>query len=400
MRRSEMERQPRLLVIRRRYLGDAVLLEPFVRNLRAHWPSAWIAVALDSPYVDALAESRDLDEIIEIPVGRMPGESRQRRWARLVRRIGAHPYDVVFDLAHNERAQAIALLSRAPVRIALELLPSQVRRRRAYTDILSVDAGEVRRTHAVDLNNSLLEHSGVPTPARVPSLDVSSDLKHEAAAIVETHRDAIGSPSGPTLLVHPGAGAPAHRWPAASFAYVADMAVRRLEAHVILLDGPADGGLAQGVQAAMSEPASLIRSPMSIPRLFGLLTRVDLLLCNDSGPMHMAAAVGTPVCALYGGQSRLTWGPLGSQGHSTFQAELPCGDACVAQVECSPTDPMRSFCVRRVHPEAVAAAVYGRLESSVSRLPGLQSGTRSPPGNGLPDSHEPEVAHQASLQRR
>jgi len=368
MRRSDMKGQPRLLVIRRRYLGDAVLLEPFIRNLRAHWPSAWISVALDSPYVDALAESRDLDEVIEIPVGRMPGESRQSRWVRLVRRIGARPYDVVFDLAHNERAQVIALLSRAPVRIALELLPSRVRRRRAYTDVLSVDAGEVRRTHAVDLNNALLEYSGVPTPARVPVLNVASDLRHEAAAIVETLRDAVGSPSGPTLLVHPGAGAPAHRWPAASFAYVADTAVRRLGAHVILLDGPADGGLAREVQAAMMEPASLVRSPMSVPRLFGLLTQVDLLLCNDSGPMHMAAAVGTPVCALYGGQSRLTWGPLGSQGHSTFQAELPCGDACVAPVECSQTDPMRSFCVRRVQPEAVAAAVYGRLGGHVPRI--------------------------------
>jgi ADP-heptose:LPS heptosyltransferase len=318
--------------------------------------------------VEALAESRDLDEVIEIPVGRVPGESPQRGWVRLARRIGARPYDVVFDLAHNEIAQAITLLSRAPVRIALELLPSRIRRPRAYTDILSVDAGEVRRTHAVDLNNSLLEHAGVPTPARVPVLNVSSDLKHEAAAIVGAHRDAIGSPSGPTLLVHPGAGARARRWPAANFAYVADMAARRLGAHVILLDGPSDGGLAQEVQAAMAQPASLVRSAMSIPRLFGLFTQVDLLLCNDSGPMHMAAAVGTPVCALYGGQSRLTWGPLGSQRHSTFQAELPCGDACVAAGECAPTDPMRSFCVRRIHPEAVAAAVYGRLEALVGRI--------------------------------
>ena len=367
MRPPESGRHPRVLVVRRRYVGDTVLVEPLVRNLRAHWPAAWITVALDSPYVDVLAGSPHVDEVVDIPVGRPPGAPRVGGWVQLVRRIAARPYDVAIDLAHNEISQATVLLSRAPRRLALELLPSRVRRRWVYTDIKSVGEHEVLRTHAVDLNNSLLEVLGVPSPARIPVLEVPADLKLDASGIIARHWNEIGRPSGPTLLVHPGSGAPARRWPPADFAFVADMAARQLEAHVLILDGPSERGLAEEVRAAMVEPASVVRLPMSVPFLLGLLTQVDLLLCNDSGPMHLAAAVGTPVCALYGGQSRVTWAPLGSPDHRTFQAEIPCGDACIAPSDCSPTDPMNSFCVRRIDREAVAAAVYARLEGHPPR---------------------------------
>ena len=82
MRPPESGRHPRVLVVRRRYVGDTVLVEPLVRNLRAHWPAAWITVALDSPYVDVLAGSPHVDEVVDIPVGRPPGTPRVDGWSR------------------------------------------------------------------------------------------------------------------------------------------------------------------------------------------------------------------------------------------------------------------------------------------------------------------------------
>lgn len=334
MAESNPGRQPRVLVIRRRYLGDAVLLEPFVRNLRMHWPSAWIAVALDTPYMDALGGSRDLDEVIEIPVG------RKRGWVQTMRRVASRSFDIVIDLAHNETSQAITLISRARRRIGRELLPSRIRRRRLYTDIRSITAEEVGRTHAVDLNNSVPELVGVPARARVPVLAVSDNMRRKTADLVHNLRKEAGRPGGPTLLIHPGSGARARRWPPAHFAYEADVAARRLESLVIILDGPSEAGAAEEVRARMVEPASRLRAQMTILSLFGLLTQVDLLLWNDSGPMRMAAAVGTPVCAMYGSQSRTTWSRLGSPRHRTFQADIPCRQDCIALDECRPTDLM------------------------------------------------------------
>lgn len=368
--------RPRILVVRRRYLGDTVLLEPLLRNLRARWPAAWIAVAVDSPYVEIFAGSREVDEVLEVPHGPLRGASRKSGWGQLAWKTGVRPYDIAIDLAHNELSQAVILLSRARRRLALELLPSRVRRRWVYTEIVSVPAEEVRRTHAVDLNNKLLERLGIAIPARVPVLEVDPRMRQEASGIVDELWERVGRPAGPTLLVHPGAGPAARRWPPEYFAFVADMAAGRLEAHVILLDGPAERGLADGVRALMVEPASVLRAPLSLPLLSAVLSQGDLLLCNDSGPMHLAAAVGTPVCALYGAQSRATWGPLGSSGHGTFQADLHCANACVDPGACSPDDPMKSFCIRRIPPESVASAVHAGL---ARRAPHRQSAGKGGP---------------------
>jgi len=153
---------------------------------------------------------------------------------------------------------------------------------------------------------------------------------------------------------------------------VADRLVEEAHARVVVLGGPAEPGLARSVLGAMERPAALVVERIDVPTLFGLLSRADLLLCNDSGPMHMAAAVGTPVCALFGSQSAITWAPLGDAGHLTFQATLPCGSACVAPGVCDPADPMKSFCVRRVPAEDVADAAVERL----TRQPDTGGGRR------------------------
>lgn len=385
--RGKPRRGPRVLVIRRRYLGDAVLLEPFLRNLRAHWPGAWITVALDAPYVEALAGSPDVDEIVAVPVGRLSLPAMLAGWVRLFRAIRRAPFDLAIDLAHNEASQATMLLSRAPRRVGLELEPARLRRKWLYTEVHTVDRRTVERTHSVDLNNALLTALEIPTPFRVPGLRVSAATREETARIVDRCWVEAGRPRGPRLLIHPGAGAPARRWPPEDFAYVADLAVRRLDAHVIVFGGPADGELARAVLQAMEEPASVVREPMSVSDLFGLLGQVDLLLCNDSGPMHMAAAVGTPVCALYGAESRATWAPLGSAAHTTLQPELPCGRACVAPGACVPGDPMRCHCIRRIPREAVAEAVHASLSPALA--PGRRHGTRPGRSAARPQQSSP-----------
>jgi ADP-heptose:LPS heptosyltransferase len=82
--------------------------------------------------------------------------------------------------------------------------------------------------------------------------------------------------------------------------------------------------------------------------------------------MHVAAAVGTPVVALYGSQNAVLFQPAG-EGHRLLQPSLPCGAACVAPGECVPLDSYRTYCVRRLTVEEVFAAVRGQLDRAAAR---------------------------------
>jgi len=382
---SPWARTPRILIVRRRYLGDTVLMQPFVRNLRERWPGAWISMVVDTPYVEALASVEELDEIVELPVG-IPGlDENLSRWKSVLGAVAAAPFDLAFDFQRNERAQFLLLLSRAGTRATLWPLGQPLRRRWAYTDVLEVTPEDVVALHTVDLNNRLLEMLGVPAPHRIPILPVSDEHRRPARTILEAHA-AVAPPGQPLLMVHPGSGAPARRWPPGRFAEVADHAVEGHGARVVVLSGPGEKDLAATVVREMRRSAVMIET-RSVPTLVGLLAEADLLLCNDSGPMHIAAAVGTPVCALYGAQSAVAWAPLGPAGHRTLQPSLPCGSACIGDGACVLGDPMRSLCVGRISVDDVTRAVDAQLgagsasERSVTRntvRPGADSTSISP----------------------
>lgn len=355
--------RPRVLVVRRRYLGDTVLVQPFVANLRARWPDAWISLVLDTPYAGVMRDVGELDEIIELPWGALGLRGNASRWLRALRSVLARgPWDMAFDFARNERAQLLLLLSRAPVRMTYEMEGQPLHRRWPYTDVVEVSAADQAVLHTVDINNRLLQALGIPTPHRNPRLPVTAGQRQAAREVLarepawRTER-----PDAPLVVVHPGSGAEARRWHPGGFAQVADHLARHHGARVMVLGGPAEAGLAGRVTAAMTMPGRYLAAPSDVRDLVGLLAEADLLLCNDSGPMHIAAAVGTSVCALYGAQSRVTWAPLGDGAHRTLQPTLPCASACVAAEACTPHDPMHAYCIRRITTQDVIEAVDAQM---------------------------------------
>ena len=124
-------------------------------------------------------------------------------------------------------------------------------------------------------------------------------------------------PQGHRVAIHPGSGgySMARRWEPAKWAAVADALTERHGAQVILVGTPADG--ADSVQAAMHGPATNLAGRTSLPQLAALLGQCDLFLGADSGVMHLAAAMGVPVVALFGPSNHLAWGPWTPAGRST-----------------------------------------------------------------------------------
>jgi len=354
----------RILVIRRRYVGDAVLTEPFVRNLRLAYPNARIDVVMDEGYEQVLSSCPDIDEILVLPRGRAGSlAKRAGAWSSLARTLVSRHYDLAFDLARNDRALLPLLLSRAAQRVSWESSDREWPQRRHYTDLLTTTREKIESAHIVDLNNEVLRLVGVPTPERIPRLEVPEDLRERARALLRSR--CAGVADGPFTLVHPGGGAVPKLWPAEHFAAVADRNQREFGRPVCVVAGPGEGQLVQAIVDRMQTEVCALGEVADFPLLYGILAESEYLVSNDTGPSHMAAAVGTPVCVVFGAQPAAMWRPLGA-GHEFVTPPLPCGGDCVMPDACDVGDPIKMYCVRRVSVAAVNEAV-DRIESRITR---------------------------------
>jgi ADP-heptose:LPS heptosyltransferase len=148
---------------------------------------------------------------------------------------------------------------------------------------------------------------------------------------------------------------PTKRWPATSFAEVADRLQQEKHGAVVMIGGPDERADVARVNGMMTTPAIDLAGATTVGLLPALLSRASLLITNDSGPMHIAAAVGTPVVALFGPTSAVRTGPYGV-GHGVLTGKVPCSP-CFSRT-CHNTLPLE--CLKTVSPEQVLTAARAR----------------------------------------
>jgi ADP-heptose:LPS heptosyltransferase len=335
---------PRLLVIRRRYVGDIVLLESVFRLLRRHWPSARIVAAIDPAY-------RDLPKLFPPIDATLPLPTRWYDWPAFLWRLRREKFTHVLDFDNRPRTALIALLSGAGLRATLRH-GIEPRFRHCYNHRLVVEGEYLENHHITDFYHRLLRSIGIPIKHEPGRL---APLPHELAQIEKLPEIAALPADRPRLLVHPGSRSPHRIWPADSFAAVCDALQSENRARILFVAGPAEQPVVDAITAKMTTPAVVLKQRLSLTQLAALFASVDRLLCHDSGPMHLAASVGTPVTALYGSQKISTWRPVG-EGHQLLQAPLPCRD-CASPDFCKPGDSYNNHCVRKIPADAVISAL-------------------------------------------
>ena len=361
---------PRVLVIRRRYLGDIVLLGSALRNLRLHWPAAHLAVLTEAAYAGILALNPDVNSALVFPrhVGEWPGFVRSLRRARFTH---------VLDFDNTDKTALVSRLSAAIVRATFDRELIKFRYPRLYTHRAKVTNAFYDSHHITETYLALLPAIGVPVVSREVRLIPS-------AADVAIAQRLAGGPKSKIenrksrILLHPGSRSPYRVWPPARFAAVCDRLQDQLGAQVFLVAGPAEQSLVREIRSHANSHLIVLDQAFTAPHLAALLAQFDLFLCHDSGPMHIAAAVGTPVVALFGSQNATIWRPLGGQ-HTVLQTMLPC--SCFSADElpgpCVPGDSYRSYCVRKLSVEQVFEAVGAALRRDGSRdKPAPTFGTR------------------------
>jgi lipopolysaccharide heptosyltransferase II len=337
----------RILIIRRRYLGDIVLLGSLVRNLRLYWANAHLGVLVERRFADLLAMNPDVNTTFTLP-------QKLAQWPRFLRQVRRERFTDVLDLDNTEKTALVARLSGAPKRVVLHHGGHGVKLRAAYTDVVH-DPNERHEAHPItDYYLRALEPLGVPVTTREIRLEPDAQ---EVAAL----RRFVGA-SNRVLLIHPGSRSPMRVWPAGRFAAIIDFAQDQLGAQVILVGGPTDEPILAEIRQHVRTHLLTLPGPLPIGRFAALARISHALLCHDSGPMHVAAAVGTPVIAIYGSQNATLFQPMGA-GHTLLQPPLPCA-TCVAPERCVAGDSYRNLCVQNVTLERVREAVRAKLATN------------------------------------
>jgi ADP-heptose:LPS heptosyltransferase len=342
---------PRILVIRRRYLGDIVLLGSLFRNLRLHWPQARLTALVEPSYTEVLALNPDVDAVLPLP----RSGAGLGTWWRVLGALRGGRFTHVFNLDNVPKAALLARWTGAPFRAGL-LYELPHRLNFLYTHRVVDRPEEHERSPISEYYLKILSTAGVPIVTREIRLVPRAPDLAFARALLESK---IESPKSKILLVHPGSRSVYRLWPAERFAAVCDRTQRELDTPVLLVGGPGEQTMLAEIQRHARTRPAFVTEPLSVGRFAALAQLCPLLLCHDSGPMHLAAAVGTPVVALLGSQNPVLFAPSGA-GHTVLQPPLPC-TACIAPDRCVPGDSYRNFCVRNITADTVWTALRRQL---------------------------------------
>ncbi len=356
----------RILVIRPDHIGDVLLITPALRLLRQAFPEAEIT-ALVGPWSKAvLAENPHIDRI---ETCRFPGFDRSQPRQGLqaytqLKREAARLRGEEYQLALNLRADfwwgaALAAFAGIPHVWGFhvpECAPF-------LTHALPVEHNE----HQAAANLRLAHHAAA---LGSPAEDVGTHLQFDYTRKDEKKADLILrnadiSDSSTLVAIHPGSGAAIKNWSATGWHTVGNALAQDDRIHFLVTAGPAEQELAEKVAAGLPPPRTVLVGETSLGVLAALYSRCALVIGPDSGPLHLAVAVGTPSVTLYGASDPVRFGPWGpAERHRTVTSSIPCRHC--GYLALPDSDLPRHPCMQFIEPDAVTAVAQELLAKTVA----------------------------------
>ena len=348
-RRSRREAPRSIVVLRTSALGDVVHSLPVASALRRAFPATRIAWVVEEPFLPLVASHPAVDEALPVALRRWRrtpfGAATRREVFAFLRRLRALRADVALELMGNHKGGILAALSGA--RRCIGAVRSA--RREPSSALWLNELVAPRGEHAVDRTLSLLA-----------ALDVEPATADFAAAALLQSREAVHKPADPAdyVLLQPGAGWANKRYPVGWWGEVARTLAAAGE-RVRVLAGPDEAALARGVVDAADAGAAVEPlDPGGLDALAAWLRGARLLLGGDTGPLHLAHALGVPVLALHGPTDPLRHGPYGAPERALYQ-RLPCS-FCYKRFD------ETKACLLELTPARVAARALEMLASRTS----------------------------------
>ncbi|MFN3476047.1 MAG: lipopolysaccharide heptosyltransferase I [Candidatus Methylomirabilales bacterium] len=303
----------RIAIVRLTSLGDLVHTLPVAHALRRHSPTSYIVWIVEEREQTLLLHNPAVDEVVVGPTRRWRRELRTPAGAlgvlsefrRLKDRLRSLSLDVAIDVQGLLKSAIFTVLTQAPVRIgfqwryAREPLSSLFTTHRVTPPASAV--------HMVQKNLSLLEPLGIPVQEIAFPLPFVPAAEEKALALLQRYSV---KPQDRLAVLIPATRRPTKQWPPSRYRELANRLTKKAGVRVLLLSGPGEEELLQVVAQGLDSRLIPVTAT-SIPELVAFLRRAHLAVGNDTGPLHLAAALGVPTIGLYG-PTRPEWnGPYG-----------------------------------------------------------------------------------------
>lgn len=338
----------KILVVRTDRMGDVLLNIPAIRALKNHFNAS--VTALLNPIVGKLLEgSPEIDEVICFD---------QERWQKslmtklaLVKLLRMNKFDLAVVLNPAKRFHALVCLAGIPRRLGYD---------RKWGFLLThkiEDKKKLGQKHEVEYNLDLVRAIGANTDDMHISLAVNPEEERFVENLLEKHninaKDAI-------IAMHPFASNPAKCWPKERFAALAQRLSLKSQTKIIIIGGQEEVSASKDIISLIKQPVINLTGRLTLRQLAAFLKRCTLLISNDSGPVHIAAAMDVNTVVIFGrniaGVGPERWSPWGNQ-HTILHHDPGC-DPCLDR-DC----PYEFKCLTSITLEEVLQAVNNQLKS-------------------------------------
>ncbi len=305
----EPEKVRRVLLISSTALGDTLFSTPAIRALKEHFPAWTLEVLGHRHYGALLAHNPHVQQLWAYP-------GRNWRLLKLVRELRQRRYDLVIILHGNDpEATLVAYGTGSPYIIGSARSPL------AFVYAARVSATDPYE-HAIERRLNFVRLLGADTPDKRMDLFLPPEEKSRAEAILTEH---FGAPPPLLLALHPTGSDPYKWWPAQSFRALGAYLYQTYQASLLIISGTKDRPEAEALGGSLPGPALVTGGRYPLLTVAALLSKCRLLVANDSGPLHMALALGVPSIALMGADHPRRIGPYQVEwGASLHKREEVC----------------------------------------------------------------------------
>ena len=329
---SGAKRIDKILVVEYGQLGDVAMVLPFLKNLRLHYPEAHIVLA-GNPRHLALLESENLvDELVAVDAPwcviqsrwtkHIPFSGLWRRLAQVTRALRKEKFDLAINPRGDIRDNWFLWGTRARIRLGYAIYGGRC----FLTDVAAPD---IEHPHYTNRWLHLLEHLGKPILDTRPLLKLTP-ADHEGAARFLATR----------------------QWGEENFRAVGQRLATQFSAKILWFEEP---------HSTAATGSGFVRVALPLREFAAVLARCNVVVCNDSGPMHVAAALGARVVAIFGPNIPACYGPIGDQNRTVIREGFwcrPCADRCIFD---------QPYCLRTIPVEEVVQAAAELLAPNVAQ---------------------------------
>ena len=303
----------RILVVKLDHLGDVILATPVFSNLRRAYPNAELHALTGTSSRVILERHPDVNRVLEYnsPAFCRTGRPTSLKHTfQLYQQLRRQAYDLVVELRGDWRIMWFAFLRLTPHRFSRAAL--QIAGKLGFSQFSG--------THETTRNLDVLRRAGLSTSVQTATFSVTAEDEKWISDFLLTHQI---DRQEPLVAIHPGSPIPLKRWLPERYAELADWLIAQKRAQVLFVGVEDEISIITQVQGLMRGESINIAGKTTVTQLASILHSCNVFIGNDSGPMHLAAAVGTQTIGLYGPGDPTRFGPIGVQCQ-TIRRKFDC----------------------------------------------------------------------------